>query len=59
MTAGPETLDLDDKIAFAIHKMDLGGFRHVPIMRDGDVIGVISARDILRYLTDSVLAGER
>ncbi|MGE0608054.1 MAG: CBS domain-containing protein [Pirellulales bacterium] len=58
MTKGPETLDLDDKIAFAVHKMDLGGYRHVPIMRDGKVVGVISARDILGYLTHSVLNSE-
>lgn len=55
MTPSPETLDLDDKIAFAIHKMDLGGYRHVPITQEGQVVGVISARDILRYLTNSVL----
>jgi CBS domain-containing protein len=55
MTPNPETLAMDDKIAFAIHKMDLGGFRHIPITRDGAVVGVISVRDILRYITDDLL----
>lgn len=56
MTAAPETLELEDRIAFALHKMDLGGFRHVPITNDGRVAGVISARDILRYVTENIKA---
>jgi CBS domain-containing protein len=52
MTDRVETLDEDAKIAFAVHRMDLGGFRHVPIVTDaGQPTGVISVRDILRYLT--------
>lgn len=54
MTAAPETLELDDKIAFAVHKMDLHGFRHVPITEDGLIAGVVSARDILRYVTEQL-----
>jgi CBS domain-containing protein len=35
--------------------MDLGGFRHVPIVDgDGRAVGVISARDILRYLAEKM-----
>jgi CBS domain-containing protein len=51
MTPQPETLEADDKIVFALHKMDLGGYRHVPILSGGKLEGVISVRDILRYLT--------
>lgn len=58
MTAPAATLQEDDKIAFALHRMDLGGYRHVPIT-DGDrITGVISVRDILRYLTDRLLTLE-
>jgi predicted transcriptional regulator len=56
MTPHPETLELDDKIAWALHKMDLGGFRHVPITDQKAPVGVISIRDILRYVTNHVLA---
>ncbi|HKD36556.1 MAG TPA: CBS domain-containing protein, partial [Pirellulales bacterium] len=60
MTPKPETLMADAKIAFAVQRMDLGGFRHLPIVdRDGQLIGVISARDILRYLTDIMTRGSR
>lgn len=54
MTESPEILGEQDKLAFALHKMDVGHFRHVPVLRDGQLRGVISVRDILRYLTDRV-----
>ena len=56
MTADPVTLETDDKIAFALHKMNVGGYRHVPILFDGKLVGVISIRDILRYLTERIAA---
>ena len=58
MTAQPETLELDDRICFAIHNMDLGGYRHIPVLEKGKIVGVISVRDILRYLSESILAAE-
>jgi CBS domain-containing protein len=55
MTPGAQTLVADAKIAFAVQRMDLGGYRHLPIVDgQGDLLGIISARDILRHLTDSM-----
>lgn len=55
MTRNPQVLELDDKLAFAVQRMDLGGYRHVPIVTsDGSPVGVVSVRDILRYLTDKL-----
>jgi CBS domain-containing protein len=54
MTQQPVTLETSDKIAYALHKMNLGGYRHLPILFDGKLAGVISIRDILRYLTDRI-----
>jgi CBS domain-containing protein len=52
MTVNPATLRTRDKIAFALHRMNVGGFRHVPILDEEDrLVGVISIRDILKYLT--------
>ena len=56
MTPDPVTLETNDKIAFALHKMNVGGYRHVPILFDGKLAGVISIRDILRYLTERIAA---
>lgn len=50
MTPNPETLPPDAPIAFAINKMDVGGYRHVPVMQDGRVLGVVSVRDVIRYI---------
>jgi CBS domain-containing protein len=55
MTPRPQTLLADAKIAFAVQRMDLGGYRHLPIVdRGGELVGIISARDILRHLTDAM-----
>lgn len=57
MTPHPQTLEADAKIAFAAQRMDLGGYRHVPIVnRQGNLTGIISVRDILRYLTEKMSA---
>ena len=57
MTANPATLRTRDKIAFALHRMNVGGFRHIPILDDdGKLVGVISIRGILAYLTERQLA---
>ncbi len=50
MTKDPETLPPDAPINYAINLMDVGGYRHVPIVRDGHLVGVVSARDVLRYI---------
>jgi len=51
MTSSVETLPLNAKIAFAVHRMDLGGFRHIPIVNEQcEPIGLVSVRDILKYL---------
>jgi CBS domain-containing protein len=53
MTKSPTTARLDDSIAYALHAMDLGGYRHLPIVNaDGKPKGIISIRDILGYLCD-------
>jgi len=54
MTQSPETLEGRDKIAFALHRMDLGGYRHIPILTKGKVTNVVSIRDILRYMAQHI-----
>jgi CBS domain-containing protein len=57
MTKSPETLKDNANIAFAVHRMDQGGFRHVPIMGSKGVPkGIISVRDILRFLNEKLHA---
>ena len=59
MTTSPRTLTASSKIAFAVRQMDLGGYRHVPIVDEtGTATGIISVRDILRYLSSKITAAE-
>jgi CBS domain-containing protein len=51
MTPQPETVGLRDKLAFALHKMDVGGYRHLPVVEDGIPVGMLSVRDIIRHMT--------
>jgi CBS domain-containing protein len=51
MTRRPETIRESDSLAFALHKMDCGDYRHLPVLRDGLLLGMISVRDLLRHIT--------
>jgi len=50
MTPAPETLSPDASIAFALNRMALCDFRHIPIEQNERPVGVISVRDVLRYV---------
>jgi CBS domain-containing protein len=59
MTSRVESLPPTAKIAFAVHRMDQGGYRHVPVIDDqGQAVGIFSVRDILSYLTRMLAAGK-
>jgi CBS domain-containing protein len=51
MTPNPETVTAKDSLAFALHKMDGGGYRHMPVLSEGLPAGVISVRDMVRHIT--------
>jgi CBS domain-containing protein len=55
MTATPAALSEDDPLAYAIHLMAVRGLRHIPILRDGRPVGVVSIRGVLAYLTEQAL----
>lgn len=54
MTVDPVVLRSDDPIALAIHKMAVGGFRHIPIIEDGRPTGVVTARDVFDHLAETL-----
>jgi CBS domain-containing protein len=59
MTSNVESLPPSAKIAFAVHRMDMGGYRHVPVVNaDGRTVGIFSVRDILSYLTRKLAGGK-
>jgi CBS domain-containing protein len=50
MTRDPETVAADAPITFALNRMEVGDFRHVPVTRAGRLCGVISTRDVVEFL---------
>ncbi len=55
MTNKVESLPPTAKIAFAVQRMDHGGYRHVPVVNEqGITVGIFSVRDILSYLTNKL-----
>ena len=53
MTPDPEYLNLENPLAYALNKMHIGGFRHVPIVNDELVpVGLIGITDIISTIAD-------
>jgi CBS domain-containing protein len=50
MTRDPVVLREDDTVAVAIHRMAVGGFRHIPLVEDGRAVGIITAQDLFRHI---------
>ncbi len=51
MTPNPEVLHPDDPIVYALHRMSVGGYRHVPLVDDrGRPVGMLSVKDIVHYV---------
>ena len=54
MTRDPVVLRHDDTTAIALHKMAVGGFRHIPIVEDDRVVGLVQARNLFGHLLDVI-----
>lgn len=58
MTPDPETLESDESTEQAAVLMIHGGFRHLPVTESGDIVGMLSIRDLMRVvLEDAVPRG--
>jgi CBS domain-containing protein len=53
MTRDPVTLPSDSSVAFALNRMLIEGFRHIPLVdQQGHPTGVVSMRLLIEYLSD-------
>jgi signal-transduction protein with cAMP-binding, CBS, and nucleotidyltransferase domain len=52
MTANPVTVHPKEPIGSAIRRMEEGGYRHLPVVVDGEPVGVLSAKRIVHYLVE-------
>jgi CBS domain-containing protein len=58
MTRHPETIEAADTTEHAAALMIHGGFRHLPVLEEGKVAGIVSIRDLMRVaLQDSAPRG--
>jgi len=51
MTPNPTTVRPTDTLAYVLHQMDVGGYRHLPVLKDGQPLSMISVRDMLHHMT--------
>lgn len=47
MTASPQTVDPDKSFGYALLVMYENGFRHLPVIENGKLVGVVSSRNAL------------
>jgi CBS domain-containing protein len=53
MTRDPESLRASDSVAYALQKMSVGRFRHVPLVDDqGIPVGMITTRDLVDFIVE-------
>ena len=46
MTPHPTTLEASERIPDAVKKLERGGFRHLPVLERGVLVGMVSDRDL-------------
>ena len=51
MTSDPLTIDPDATVGEAMDRMLDGGFRHLPVMDGGKLVGIVSMRDLARSIS--------
>lgn len=49
MTKEPITVEADELLIRAAHKMQTGGFHRVPVVSDGKLVGIITDRDLREH----------
>jgi CBS domain-containing protein len=52
MTRRPDTIEPTDTTDHAASLMIHGGFRHLPVVEGGKVVGIVSIRDLMKVALD-------
>ena len=53
MTPNPDSLKLSDPVAYALNRMSVGRYRHVPLVKaDGSPAGIVSIRDVIDFIVE-------
>ena len=54
MTAKVSTSDVNDSITSVMERMTKGKFRHMPVLDQGRLVGIVSNRDLLKWHLETV-----
>jgi CBS domain-containing protein len=54
MTANPDTVKSSDAVLHALDLMNEHGYRHLPVVDDGQLIGLVSIRDLYRSVKEQM-----
>jgi CBS domain-containing protein len=57
MSPDPVILREDDTLAVALHKMSIGGFRHIPFVSEGSSTLLVSIQDVFRHVSAFIPPG--
>jgi len=52
MTRHPDTIEPGDTMDHAGSLMIHGGYRHLPVVEEGRIVGIVSIRDLMRVALD-------
>ena len=50
MSADPSTIDADSSVGEALDRMLEAGFRHLPVTEQGQIVGMVSMRDLAQSI---------
>lgn len=51
MTPNPDSMEPDVKVEEAANWMLAAGYRHLPVVADGEILGIVSMKDVMWALT--------
>jgi len=55
MTSDPYVLSKDSTLAAAVNQMSDGGLRHIPIVENGNLVGISTVRGVLAHIAENAL----
>lgn len=50
MTPDPVKLTPTDRMNVVLNKMGVSSFRHIPVVQDGEVVGMVTGTDVMRWV---------
>lgn len=59
MTKDPETIPAQESAIEALRRMQRGHFRHLPVVDNGKVVGILSRRDFYGFEVDEIEREEK